>query len=81
MELREVTKFIESAQEAEEFFNTTLTNNQWVDVQNFFMTGTIPAFDGCTSCDRYFVRQFISQIMQENQKRVEGKINFAVVGD
>lgn len=74
-------KLIESANEAEVFFGITLTNDQWVDVQNYFLTGTIPAFDGCTSCDRYFVRQFISDVMQENQKRVEGRINFAIVGD
>lgn len=72
---------IQSADEAAEFFNTPLTMNQWVDVQNYFVSGTIPEFDGCTSCDRYFVRQFISKIMQENQARVERKINYAIVGD
>lgn len=74
-------KLLESADEAAEFFGIELTLNQWVDVQNYFMTGTIPAFDGCTSCDRFFVRGFISKVMIENQSRMEGRINFGIVGD
>lgn len=72
---------LQTADEAAEFFNTPLTMNQWVDVQNYFVSGTIPEFDGCTSCDRYFVRQFIAKIIEENRSRVERKINFAIVGD
>lgn len=57
---------ITTPEEAETYFGIEFTSSQYVDILNYFVTGTIPEPDGCTSCDRAFVRQMIGQIQAVN---------------
>lgn len=57
---------IETVEDAEELFNVQFTNSQYMDILNFLAFGVIPEADGCTSCDRAFVREYIGKIQAHN---------------
>lgn len=59
-------KKIETTDDVEEYFGITLNNSQYIDILNYLVTGTIPEPDGCTSCDRHFVRTLIGKIQVVN---------------
>lgn len=52
----------ETVEEIEDYFNIAFTSNQYVDILNYVRNGVIPEPDGCTSCDRAFVREWIGRI-------------------
>lgn len=62
---------IKTPEDAERVFGIEFTPNQYIDILNYTMYGVIPEPDGCTSCDRYFVRQTIGRIIEYNAKTEE----------
>lgn len=57
---------ITTPEQAEEVFGVEFTNNQYIDILNYLINDVIPAPDGCTGCDRAFVRTMIGQIHTHN---------------
>lgn len=57
---------IETPEQAEYVFQIQFTPNQYIDILNYTSYGVIPEPDGCTSCDRYFVRTIIGRIQAHN---------------
>lgn len=58
---------ISTPEQAEEYFGIEFTSSQYMDILNYFHTGVIPDPDGCTSCDRAFVREMIGNIEAVNK--------------
>lgn len=57
---------INTPEDAEQAFGIEFTGNQYIDILNYTKYGVIPEPDGCTSCDRYFVRTIIGRIQAHN---------------